>query len=843
MKRPLLSLRLGIISGLCLCLIAGGGIWFYSSQRQDLIQEAETTLETISRFKVDNIVKWRAERLGDGRVIMENPIANEVLAEWNRTHSQKTKEKLEAAFRSLQRSYGYENVTLVDAKGIILLSLDDSLRQLAREAENALAEALEERKPILTDLHFFQDGTTPHMDVIAPLFMGSGDSALAIGALVLCILPNEFLYPLIQSWPVPSSTAETLLVRREGDEAVFLNELRFRKDASLKLKIPLSQIEIPAAKAALGETGAFRGKDYRGVDVFSVLNKIPNSPWFMVAKVDAKEALSIWREKSSFIVAVILSLLTALITLAGFLWQRANKAHIKKLYETEISRAAERERAEETIRAISARQQALLDATPDIIMEVDVNKIYTWANPAGIEFFGEDVLGKEAAYYFEGEQDTYDAVDPIFGGRENVIYVESWQRRKDGQKRWLAWWCRVLKDKQGNVTGALSSARDITKRKQMEEALRVSEDKFKYVFDHSVIGKSITLPSGEINVNRAFCEMLGYSHKELKDRKWQEISLPDDNELTQREINFLLSGEKDSVRFVKRYVHKNGSVVWADVSSSLRRDQEGKPIYFMTAVNDITDQKRAEEEIRRLNAELEQRVQDRTDELQVANKELEAFSYSVSHDLRAPLRAVDGFSRILLDEYAAALPPEAKRYAELVRLNTLQMRDLVDNLLAFSRSGRQAMNKDRVEPVEVVREALDLLRGEQEGRSVKVTVGELPTCQADRMLLKQTFINLLSNALKFTRKRDPAIIEVGCLREDGANVFFVRDNGVGFDMRYVGKLFDVFQRLHRTEDYEGTGVGLAIVQRIVHRHGGRIWAEAGLDKGATFYFTLKGEHP
>jgi light-regulated signal transduction histidine kinase (bacteriophytochrome) len=153
------------------------------------------------------------------------------------------------------------------------------------------------------------------------------------------------------------------------------------------------------------------------------------------------------------------------------------------------------------------------------------------------------------------------------------------------------------------------------------------------------------------------------------------------------------------------------------------------------------------------------------------------------------------------------------------------------------------MIKNQVHPAALVSEALDLLRGEQEGRNVKITVGELPTCQADRALLKQTFINLLSNALKFTRKRDPAVIEVGCRREDGANVFFVRDNGVGFDMRYVSKLFGVFQRLHRSEDYEGTGVGLAIVERIVHRHGGCVWAEAELDQGATFYFTLKGENP
>jgi len=246
---------------------------------------------------------------------------------------------------------------------------------------------------------------------------------------------------------------------------------------------------------------------------------------------------------------------------------------------------------------------------------------------------------------------------------------------------------------------------------------------------------------------------------------------------------------------------------------------------------------------------------ERTGQLEVANKELESFSYSVSHDLRAPLRAIDGFSRILLEDYAAQLPDEGKAYLKLVRDNTRQMAQLVNDLLAFSRLGRLALSKQLVDPRKIVRMCLEELKTEQKGRKVEILIGDLPACQADPTLLKQVWTNLLSNALKYTRKREAARIEIGSLSEprlltvEGENgsstdgpgietVYFVKDNGAGFDMKYVHKLFGVFQRLHRVADYDGTGVGLAIVQRIVNRHGGRVWGEGQVNHGATFSFTL-----
>ncbi|HYL75164.1 MAG TPA: ATP-binding protein, partial [Bryobacteraceae bacterium] len=228
-----------------------------------------------------------------------------------------------------------------------------------------------------------------------------------------------------------------------------------------------------------------------------------------------------------------------------------------------------------------------------------------------------------------------------------------------------------------------------------------------------------------------------------------------------------------------------------------------------------------------------------TAELAAAYRELDSFTHSISHDLRAPLRAIDGFSRILLEDHGPELTSEALRCVEIVRNNAIEMSVLIDSLLLLSRLGRQPMEKGPVDVKMLVVQALEELPGAQAGRRIEFVIGELPACDADPKLLRQVVENLLSNALKYTRCRAQARIEIGASTSprDGT-VYFVRDNGAGFDMRYADKLFVVFQRLHSAKDYEGRGVGLAIVRRIVARHGGRVWAEAALDQGATFYFSL-----
>lgn len=333
-------------------------------------------------------------------------------------------------------------------------------------------------------------------------------------------------------------------------------------------------------------------------------------------------------------------------------------------------------------------------------------------------------------------------------------------------------------------------------------------------------------------LNPAWSQTLGFSDEELTARPYLDFVHPEDRPATIAEAT-KLSGGIDTIHFENRYRCKDGSYKWLAWTA---KQSVSEHLIFAIA-RDMTAQKRSDDEITRLNAALAERLA----ELEESNKGLEAFSYSVSHDLRAPLRAIDGFVRLLVEEHRQQLDSGAQRYLEIIAGNARTMGLLIDDLLEFSRLGRQPLCKVAIDTTGLVRRILRQQQGTMDHRRVEVRLDELPECQGDESLLEHVFANLIGNAIKYTQRVEVARIEIGCQSTDqGELVYYIKDNGAGFDMRYADKLFGVFQRLHRADEFEGTGVGLALAHRIIKRHGGRIWADATVGKGATFFFTLSG---
>jgi PAS domain S-box-containing protein len=409
--------------------------------------------------------------------------------------------------------------------------------------------------------------------------------------------------------------------------------------------------------------------------------------------------------------------------------------------------------------------------------------------------------------------------------------------RPDGGVRHIFQTLAVDRDAAGKATRVFGIMQDVTELREAEEARAQSERSLRRFYDAGLVGVVYWTASGAITeANDRYLEMLGYTREELEagEVDWSRMTPPEWAERDRASLEELRTTGHNAAPFEKEYYRKDGSRV--PIVTAAATLDEGCT-HGIALVLDIGDLKRAQDELRRLNLDLEDRVRRRTADLEAANTELEAFSYSVSHDLRAPLRHISGFAT-LLQERMGNDPEEAAHFLDRITQSAAGMGALIDDLLRFSRVGRAEMHIGRVDMAGLVADVLEVLGSDLGDRRVDVSVGEVLPALGDRTLLWQVWANLLGNAFKYTRPRDPATIEVGSRQEGDETVYWVRDDGVGFDMQYADRLFRVFERLHRLEDFEGTGIGLANVARILGRHGGRCWAESQLGFGSTFFFAL-----
>ena len=1099
-------------------LLAAGiiltAILYYRSYEKNHRTEVERQLAAIADLKVADLAQWRRERLSDAAVFYQNPnFSGLVERSVEAPEDPEATRRLRAWLDKIREAHQYQRVCLHGPDGRVRMTSPDTPELRTVQFSRKDLEAMRSGQILFEDFYREQDQHI-HLNILAPIIAEGEDRGQVIGLLALHIDPADYLYPLVRRWPTPSPTAETLLVRRDGDDALFLNELRFNKDSALKLRIPLSKKETPAVQAVLGYEGVVDGIDYRGEPVVAAVRTVPDSPWALVARMDVAEVYAPVRERRGLVIALVGALLISSACGAGLVWWQQRLDFYKEKSKVVEALQQSEERFRTTLEAMLEGGQ---------IIGSDWRYLYI-NNAAEIQNRrpSDELLGKRYMDVWPGIEAT-----TVFSVIRHCLEERSAQHLEnefvfpDGTKGWFDLSIQPVPE------GVFILSIDITERKRAEEELRRVYERLRRFVDANIIGILTASPSGGvIEANDYYLNLIGYSREEFARGlvDWRKITPPEwlpadehaieelrrqgtctpyEKEYVRRDgtrVSVLLSDAmlpgpeeqiaafalditerkraeaalRDSEAFIKTvldnlpvgiavnsvdpavlfsYMNDNfakfyrttreqladadafwGAVyedpdfreeirkrVLADVASGdpermfwedVPLTRQGEETTFVTARNipvlgkpltistvwDVTSRKRAEEEIITLNsrlhhlisaiqelssahtlegvqrivataarqltgadgatmvfregdccyyaeedaigplwkgkrfpltscisgwvmlnatpaiiadiyadpripveayrptfvkslamipvnttepvaaignywrtnylpapieiqllqtladaaaravenvrllAGLEERVRERTAQFEAANKELEAFSYSVSHDLRAPLRAVDGYTRILLEDFAPHLDSEGQRVCRVISDSARAMGKLIDDLLAFSRVGRTALQRSAIDMATMAHSIFHEATTPEGRERIDFQVGALPAAVGDPILLRQVWMNLLANAVKFSANKERAVIEVGVEQQGNDVIYSVRDNGDGFDMRYANKLFGVFQRLHSSKEFEGTGVGLAIVQRIILRHGGRIWAQGEPGEGATFYFTLgKGE--
>lgn len=514
-------------------------------------------------------------------------------------------------------------------------------------------------------------------------------------------------------------------------------------------------------------------------------------------------------------------------------------AQLRQMLKSLELRITERNQAEKALGESEERLRLASQAAKQGIFDINLVTNTTIVSPEYSSMLGYDPQNFELTDDLwntllnpEDKPQVFEKFEAFLNGKSQNYSTEFRLRTEDGKWKWVLSQAHIVeRDKEGKPIRVLGIHTDINDRKVAEIALRESEERFRTFTEVSNEGIFFHKQGTIIDANEKIAELYGYTRQELIGRPLEDFIAPQAMDYTLQNIRNQVSIPYESIG-----LRKDGSTFDIEVhgrSYTLNGEQ-----LRVVNIRDISERKQAEEKIRQLNEDLEQRVFQRTAQLENANKQLESFSYSVSHDLRAPLRAIDGYSRIIMEDYAANLNDEAKELFLVIRQSTQRMNQLIEDLLAFSRVQRAEMEPTSIDMQSLVNTVFFELTAPKERERIELHISELPSIHGDPTLMRQVWDNLIGNAIKFSSKKERAIIEIGSQPNEKEITYFIRDNGAGFDMRYASKLFGVFQRLHTEKEFKGTGVGLAIVHRVIHQHGGRVWAESAVDNGATFYFSL-----
>jgi PAS domain S-box-containing protein len=914
-------------------------------QKKHAKEEKFRELLSIASLKERQIIQWRSERIADGLFFYSNPFFRDLVGKYSSQKSSVMLKDIRNWLLPLYNNHDYLNIILFDATGRELLRMNQKDSSLNDSDILRIVNTSKNEEVTLSNLIRDEISNTIFMDNVVPLLIERNGKQIKVGILLFRIDPEMILFPLIQTWPVQTKTAETILLRFVNDSLLVLNELRHKKETALQFIVKTDDPMSIFNQNILSVKGVIEGKDYRNEEVLAGISSIDGTPWYIISKIDITESYAIVQQNGIYLVIITGLLILvissgfflyiknqqsiyfrekynlesekkALIQHYGYLHKYANdiiilsdyngniidvndkavstylysqeeflkftltdlrspNAHaepiIKQVMNSEaglifetihkkkdgttfyvelssrliliegvhyiqaiIRDVTERKEAEKQLFNVNNYLTTLIDSSPIAIYDIDgEGRIKSIWNKSAEKIFGwkkEELLGKRLPSIEADNWSEFEKLKVHVQTGEVISNIEVERIRKNGEKFFISLFVAPIFNETKQVVGAISMASDITKKREAEKALSESEKKYRDIFQNSPNAMWVCdfENNNFLEVNNAAIERYGYTKDEFLKMKFDDIIIGRVDEQSHiREDNKILQ---------KHRTKSNESLNVEVYTHSI--DYEGKNAQ-LALVHDVTIQKQTEAQLRTLTLELEERVKERTLLLEEANKELESFSYSISHDLRAPLRHINSFLELAKLKLPADMTSETLNYINIVSEAANRMSMMIDELLDFSRKNKSEIVKSEFSMNEVVEKVLLEMKPDLQNKNIQFEIAQLPIVFADYKMIKTLTYNLIENAVKFSSKKETPKIVIGTREEDkNEHLIFIADNGVGFNPIYKDKLFGVFKRLHKAEEFEGIGIGLANVQRIITRHGGRVWAESKLGEGATFYFTL-----